>query len=72
MDLSIRYNDVKFEGVQYICAGLIKGKKIKKLKISLENTKVGDYSANYLAGCLLRLRNLTNVDLNLENCDLSA
>ncbi len=65
IDLSIRYNDVKFEGVQYICAGLIQIKKIKKLKLNFEGTLIGDYSANYLASCLLKLRSLHSVDLNL-------
>lgn len=35
LDLSIRYNDVKFEGIQYICAGLIQVKKVSKLKLNL-------------------------------------
>ena len=35
IDISIRYNDVKFDGIQYICAGLIQIKKIKKLKLNL-------------------------------------
>jgi len=65
IDISLRSNDVKFDGIQYICAGLIQIKKIKKLKINLEGTLIGDYSANYLASCLLRLRNLNLVDLNL-------
>jgi hypothetical protein len=63
---------VKFEGVQFICAGLIQVKRIRKLKLNLEGTLVGDYAANYLASCLLKLRNLSSVDLNLENCDLTS
>ena len=72
IDLSIRENDVKFDGIQYICAGLIQIKRVKKLRLNLEGTLIGDYSANYLATCLLKLRNLSFVDLNLENCDLSS
>lgn len=35
LDLSIRYNDINFDGVQCICAGLIKIKKVKRLKLNL-------------------------------------
>ena len=63
---------MKFDGVQYICAGLIQIKRVKKLRLNLEGTLIGDYSANYLATCLLKLRYLSFVDLNLENCDLSS
>lgn len=63
---------MKFEGVQFICAGLIQVKRIRKLRLNLEGTLVGDYAANYLASCLLKLRNLSSVDLNLENCDLTS
>lgn len=35
IDLSLRYNDVKFDGIQYVCAGLIQIKKIKRLKLNL-------------------------------------
>lgn len=65
IDLSIRYNDIKFDGIQYICAGLIQVKKIKKLKLNLEGTLIGDYAANYLASCFLKVRYLMSVDLNL-------
>jgi hypothetical protein len=41
---------------------------VEKLKINLEGTRIGDYAANYLASCLLKLRSLSSVDLNLENC----
>lgn len=59
------------KGVQCICTGLISTKKLKKLRIIFDSTKIGDYAANYLATCLLKIRTLTNVDLNMENCDLS-
>lgn len=42
------------------------------MKLNFEGTKIGDYAANYLASCLLKLRNLHSVDLNLENCELSS
>jgi hypothetical protein len=58
--------------VQCICAGLTCVKKVKKLKLNLEGTRVGDYAANYLASCLLKLRSLAAVDLNLENCELGS
>ena len=60
------------DGVQCICAGLIQVKKVKKLKLNLEGTRIGDFAANYLASCLLKLRSLSSVDLNLENCELSS
>lgn len=51
--------------MEYICAGLIKTKRLKKLRLIMEGTQIGDYSANYLAKCLLKIRTLTSVDLNL-------
>jgi|JI10StandDraft_1071094.scaffolds.fasta_scaffold50044_1 hypothetical protein len=53
------------KGVQCICTGLLSTKKLKKLKLILDSTKIGDYSANYLATCLLKIRTLTSVDLNM-------
>ena len=58
------------KGVQCICTGLLSTKKLKKLKLVFESTKIGDYAANYLATCLLKIRTLMSVDLNMENCDL--
>lgn len=46
-------------------------KRIKKLKICCEATNIGDESANYLAMCLLKMRHLVSVELNLDNCDLT-
>ena len=63
---------MQFNGVQCICAGLISVKKVEKLKLNFEGTKIGDHAANYLASCLLKLRSLSSVDLNLENCELSS
>lgn len=40
-------------------------KRIRRLKIDLTGTKIGDYAANYLAGCLLKIRSLSSVDLNM-------
>jgi hypothetical protein len=51
--------------VQCICTGLLSSKKLKRLKLILDSTKIGDYAANYLATCLLKIRTLTNVDLNM-------
>jgi hypothetical protein len=53
------------KGVQCICTGLLSTKKLKRLKLILDSTKIGDYAANYLATCLLKIRTLTNVDLNM-------
>ena len=72
LEISLRHNDVKLEGIQYICAGILKVKRIRKIKICCESTNIGDESANYLAMCLLKMRHLTNVDLNLDNCNLSG
>lgn len=58
------------KGVQCICTGLLSTKKLKKLKLIFEDTKIGDYAANYLATCLLKIRTLASVDLNMQNCDL--
>ena len=41
------------------------------MKLILEATKIGDYAANYLGSCLLKIRGLSYVDLNMENCELS-
>lgn len=46
-------------------------KRIRKLKICFEATNIGNESANYLAMCLLKMRHLTNVELNLDNCNLT-
>lgn len=40
--------------------------------LDLEGTYIGDYAANYLASCLLKIRTLTSVDMNMENCNLKA
>lgn len=53
------------KGVQCICTGLLSTKKLKKLKLIFEDTKIGDYAANYLATCLLKIRTLASVDLNM-------
>lgn len=70
LELSLRYNEIKLKGIQCICQGLLTTKKVKKLKLILEATKIGDYAANYLASCLLKIRGLSAVDLNMENCEL--
>ena len=38
----------------------------------LEGTLVGDIAANELGKCLLKIRSLANVELNMENCDLGS
>ena len=70
--MSLKHDNIKLAGIQYICAGLLKVKRIRKLKICFEATNIGDESANYLAMCLLKMRHLTNVELNLDNCNLTG
>ncbi len=33
LELSLKHDDIKLAGIQYICAGLLKVKRIRKLKI---------------------------------------
>lgn len=70
LELSLRYNEIELKGVQYICQGLLTTKKIKRLKLVLEGTRIGNNAANYLSSYLLKLRGLSFVDLNMENCEL--
>ena len=35
-EISLKENDIKLKGIQYICQGLLSCKKIKKLKIVLD------------------------------------
>ena len=72
LELSLRYNLIEFKGIQCLCSGLIEMKKIKRLKLVLDGTLVGDIAANLLGKCLLKIRTLSNVELNMENCNLSG
>lgn len=46
LELSLKYNLIELKGMQCICTGLLQTKKLKKIKLILEGTLVGDIAAN--------------------------
>lgn len=72
LEISLKENLIELKGIQCLCSGLVYIKKLRRLMLDLEGTYIGDYAANYLASCLLKIRTLTSVDMNMENCNLKA
>lgn len=61
---------MSIESIKFLCVGLNSLERLKKLKLVFEGTRIGDEAALLIAKCLLKIKTLTGVDLNMENCDL--